>query len=163
MTLFRLKKKCGNHIGPPDKEGNRITYKAGDVVSSDDDLIARHPSKFELKQFSENEDGVAVATAPDIPWPAKRSKKKKKTSRRDEEPEEGEYGVDVTEEFSTASEVGLQVFEKSKWFTVIDPEDDEVLNEKKLRKDKVEAFLASYLQDGDGDDEDIDIEDEDED
>ena len=161
MGRFKLKSGCGNHI-ERDKEGKSVTYKSGDVVPSDRDLVNLFSGKFEvvLEQFSEG--GVAVATAPDIPGPARR-RKKKKTSRRNEEPEEGEYGVDVTKEFSTASEVGLQVFEKSKWFTVIDPEDDEVLNEKKLRKDKVEAFLASYLQDGDGDDEDTDIEDEDED
>jgi len=148
MTLFRLKKKCGNHIGPPDKKGNRITYKAGSVVPSDEDLIAKHPSKFELVPGQFSEDGVAIATAkaPDIPAPIK-SVVKKKEIPETPAPDENEHGIDVTKEFPNASIVELKVFEKSKWFTVIDPDNGEVLNDKKLRRNKVESFLAGYLPD----------------
>ena len=143
------------------KKGNRITYKAGDKVPSDEDLVAKYPNKFELVSGQSSEGGVAVATAPDIPVPRKVKGKGKssKSQSPDEMSKESEHGVDVTEDFPTAAKVELKVFEKSKWFTVIDPDNGEVLSEKKLRKDKVEDFLADYLQD---DDEDDDEEGEDE-
>lgn len=160
MVLFLLKPKCGNHIGPPDKEGNRTTYKSGDRVSSDDDLVARYPSKFELAP-GQSQEG-RVATAPDIPTPSKstiKSKSKKSEISNIPEPEKSEYGIDVTEEFPTASKVELKVFEKSRWFTVVDPDNNEVLNDKKLRRDKVEGFLVGYLpEEEEPDDDDIDEE-----
>ena len=171
MSTFRLKKKSGNHIGPPDAKGNRITYKSGDRVISDEDLVAKHPNKFELISAS---DEMPVPTSPNIPAPSKKKligkKESKSTKHKDmEEPiipeasEKSEHGVDVTKEFPTAIEAELLVFEKSKWFTVVDPDDDEVLNEKKLRRDKVEAFVADYLQDDDDEDNEDNDENEDED
>lgn len=159
MAVYLLKPKCGNYIGKPDADGNRITHKAGSKVSSDEDLVNKWPGKFELLSVS---DEGPVPTAPKIPTPVV---KKDSVAEKDmEEPDiktpvENEHGVDVSKAFPTAAEVELRVFEKSKWFTVVDPENGEVLNEKKLRKDKVEAFLAEYLPD----DEDIDDEEDTED
>jgi len=157
MGRFRLKPKCGNHI-ERDKKGKPVTYtsKSGhNIVESDRDLVTAFPGKFEVvpEQFSED-----VPTAPDIPEPSKKEKKitispKKVASKKTEIPE-SEYGVDVTKEFPTASEVELKVFEKLKWFTVVDPDNNEVLNDKKLRRDKVEGFLADYLRDEEDEDED---------
>jgi len=163
MERFRLKPRCGNHI-ERDKKGKPVTYKSGDIVESDRDLVTAFPGKFEVVPGQFSEDGVV--TAPNIPEPSKKEKKitispKKAISKKTEIPE-SEYGVDVTKEFPTASEVELKVFEKSKWLTVVDPDNNEVLNDKKLRRDKVEGFLADYLRDEEDEDEDED-ENEDED
>jgi len=160
MFTYLLKKGCGNHIGPPDKKGNRITYKAGDKVISEDDLVAKFPKKFELLS-SPPVDGNAK---PDIPVLDSKDKKvsKNKGTPKTVVPEESEHGVDVTKEFPTAVEAKLKVFEKSRWFTVIDPEDNEVLNEKKLRKKKVESFLADYLRPEDDDENDEEDDEEEE-
>jgi len=172
MAVYLLKKGCGNFIGKPDAKGNRTTYKALDRVSSDEDLVEKWPGKFTLLSAAE------VGPIPKAPKISGGKKNKKTTSEveynRDgtiytdmedpivkKTPVENKHGVDVSEEFPTAAKVDLQVFEKSKWFVVVDPENDEVLNEKKLRKDKVEPFLAEYLQE-DEDEEDEEDEDEDE-
>jgi len=159
MAVYLLKPKCGNYIGKPDADGNRITYKAGSKVSSDEDLVNKWPGKFELLSVS---DEGSVPVAPEIPVPV--VKKDFVTDKDMEEPiiktpKEGKHGIDVSDAFPTAAKVELKVFEKSKWFTVVDPDNDEVLNEKKLRKDKVEAFLADYLPDDDDEDEDEEDED----
>jgi len=156
MATFRLKEKCGNHIGPPDTKGFRKTYKAGDMIISDDDLVEKWPSKFVLVSDKRRK---SVATAPNIPVPSTKKKKKvseKKIQEDMEEPiiSESEHGIDVTAEFPTASKVDLKVFEKSKWYTVVDPDNNEVLNEKKLRQAKVESFLAEYEDDEDVEDVD---------
>ena len=88
---------------------------------------------------------------------------KSQSSELEEALEESEHGVDVTSDFPIVSKLDmeLKVFEKSKWFTVVDPENDEVLNEKKLRKGKVEGFLKDYLQDDEDGDEDEEEDDDD--
>jgi len=57
-----------------------------------------------------------------------------------------EHGIDVTSEFPTAAKVDLKVFKKGQWHTVIDPDDGTVLNEKKMRADKVDDFLQQYQE-----------------
>ncbi len=164
--MYRLKEKCGNHIGPPDAKGNRKTYTAGDKVTSDDDLVEKWSNKFVLVSPDEYKGAVK---APKIPNP-KRKKSKDKDVEYNKDgsvykdmedpvnvnkesktsvPEESEHGIDVTADFPTALKVNLIVFEKLKWYTVVDPDNNEVLNEKKLRQSKVEPFLAEYLQDDD--------------
>ena len=167
MTVYMLKKKCGNFVGPPDAKGNRTTYKSGDRVSSDEDLVTKWPGKFGLVGAY---DEGPVSDAPEIPTPSdKKAKKdakgkvtKTKTSKI-EPPAEGKHGIDVTKDFPTAATVELQVFEKSKWFTVIDPDNGEVLNEKKLRGKHVEDFLKDYLPDNEDTNDEDDDEDEDDD
>ena len=190
MAVYQIKKGCGDFIGKPDAKGNRITYKALDRIQSDEDLETKWPGRFTLISAS---DEIPVSKAPKIPG-GKKDKKDKKTTpeveyNRDgtiykdmedpiisdnvgtgfETPVENEHGVDVSKDFPTAAKVELQVFEKSKWFTVVDPDNGEVLNDKKLRKSKVEDFLADYLdenedaEDEDEDEEDTEDDDEDED
>lgn len=159
LLKFLLKPKCGDHV-EPDANGKPVKYVAGDVVPSKIDLVRTFPEKFELVEGQEVSKGEKLNT-PSIPLP--NEVKREITNVESETPEpiesetpsESEYGQDVSDEFPTASEVNLKVFEKSKWYTVIDPEEDnEVLNEKKLRKNAVEDFLAQYLSDDDADDED---------
>ena len=172
MAVYQIKKGCGDFIGKPDAKGNRITHKALDRIQSDEDLETKWPGRFTLISAS---DELPASKAPKIP-DGKKVKKDKKTTLeveynkdgtvyKDMEdpikkiPVENEHGVDVSKDFPTAAKVDLQVFEKSKWFTVVDPDNGEVLNDKKLRKSKVEDFLADYLDDN----EDAEDEDEDED
>jgi len=162
MGRFRLRPRCGNHI-EKNSEDKPITYKSGDVVKSDRDLTIAFPGKFEVVLGGEASEDMP--TAPNISKPSKKKKistsPKESASKKVEIPE-SEHGVDVTKEFPTASEVKLKVFEKSKWFIVVDPDNNEVLNEKKLRKGKVEDFLADYSSPEDEDDDEDEDEDEDE-
>ena len=45
--MFKLKSNCGNHI-ETDRKCERITYKSGNVVPSDKDLVTMFPNKFEV-------------------------------------------------------------------------------------------------------------------
>jgi len=132
---FRLKKNCGSHV-----EGGKI-YKAGDIIETDNDLAAifhgkdangnNRPGKFELIHDESLKDTGKEDTTrvrPDIAPPAA-----------------NEYGKDVSSEFPTADKVDVLVFEKSKWYTVVDKADGEVLSEKRLRRKDVEPFLEQYL------------------
>ena len=61
MATYLLNKKCGNHIGPPNKEGDRTTYKSGSKIVSDEDLAAKYPGKFTLINASGE---IPAPTAP---------------------------------------------------------------------------------------------------
>ena len=169
MAVYQIKKGCGNFIGKPDAKGNRTTYKALDRIQSDEDLEIKWPGRFTLISAS---DELPVSKAPKIPV-GKKVKKDKKTTPEVEYNKDGtiykdmedpviktsvesEHGTDVSKDFPTAAKVELQVFEKSKWFTVVDPDNGEVLNDKKLRRKNVEDFLADYVQDDKDEDDDDD-------
>lgn len=151
--LFRLKKGCGQHVG------NGKLYKPGDVIETSRDLPTifhgkdasgrNRPGKFE-KVYEDLKDTGAKDTSrirkPNIPPGVSPKQETKKVVD-----EESVHGKDVTSEFPTAEKVGVKVFEKSRWFTVVDTQDNSVLNEKKLRKKDVEPFLEQYLDiDDDG-------------
>jgi len=137
--LFKLKKRCGDHY----QNGKR--YRAGDIVESSLDLCVRFPAKFERDFAAEQKANTAPAVSkPNIPPPVDKGGDKNKPS-----PLSTKYGEDVTSKFPTAEEVEVLVFEKSKWYTVVDKADGEVLNEKKLRRKDVEPFLGQYLSDED--------------
>ena len=156
---FRLKPKCGDHLAR-NEQGEMITYKSGDVVESDRDLVAMFPRKFELV------GGMTTAAGnvsiPDIPIKDKGkggisgSSPEPLSFEKEEEKkkEKSKYGVDVTDEFPTAAKVKLTIFKKGSWFVVIDPGDGEVLNVKKLRKAEIEDFLGEYMEDDEDEDED---------
>ena len=149
---FRLKEKAGGHV-----EGNK-QYEAGDIIETDRDLIARFKGKFEKVHEDDLEDtGAPLQTKPNIPSPkAKRGKGSKDKSSQSpsdsdveitnlNDIEESEHGVEVTSNFPTAKKVKVQVWEKDGWYMVTDPEDDnEVLNEKKLRENQIEEFVHQY-------------------
>ena len=135
--LFKVKK--GTHYG----RGGKV-YKKGDSVESSRDLASVFSKeKFERDYAAEQKVGVAVVDKPNIPLPVAEVKE----SKEDDVKEFGEYGEDVTSEFPTADKVEVMVFGKSKWYTVVDKADGEVLNEKKLRRKEVEPFLEQYLND----------------
>lgn len=119
---FRLKKRCGSHI-EVDKKGEPVEYKAGDIVESERDLVALFSNKFEALYSAE------PVSSPDIPLPSIPA---------------GELDVDVTDSFTDGKAVGVRIFEKANWYTVIDAEDGKSLSEKKLRKSQVEDLIAEY-------------------
>lgn len=166
--LFRLKKKCGDHA-----QDGKI-YKSGDIVETDIDLCALFRNKFERAYEQELKDtGKEDTTAkkPNIPSPLGKDdevveeiisdslpKDEVETEEavsdfllEDDEPDknaedETEHGKDVTSEFPTAVKLRLKVFEKSKWYVVVDVSDGSVLNVKKLREKEVQSFIEQYLE-----------------
>jgi len=150
--IFKVKR--GIHYG---KDGK--VYKKGESVESLNDLVAIYGAvKFERDFVAEQKAGIAVVdNKPNIPPPVDKGEDKKSTSSP-----LSKYGEDVSSNFSNAAKVGVSVFEKSKWHTVVD-EDGEVLNEKKLRRKDVNPFLEQYLDLDEEDDLDEDEEEEDDD
>ena len=153
--LFKLKKGCGQHV-----EKGR-TYKAGEEVESEHDLVRMFPEKFELVPGQ-----ISVPAVPEIPAPItvkgsvdsenERPTLPKSTSDEDEKPKKktkgSKHGKDVTDDFPTAEGFGFKIYEKGGWFAVVDANDGAVINKKKLRKDGVETFLEEYDM-GDEDEE----------
>lgn len=157
---FELLKEAGSHIHTDGK-----TYKAGDVIESNVNLENMFRGKF--KKVYEAPKIKSKVKQPDIPkkkpiisTPTKgkgEGKKAKATPPANEPPPEpevskpitehkySEYGADVSAEFPLAERVELVICEQAHWYTVIDPEDNEVMNKTKLRKDAVNDFLEQYV------------------
>lgn len=157
--LFRLRKGCGNH------EQNGRLYKPGDIIETSLDL----PSMFKANKFERirktkghtgpADTGTVIATKTRPPS----SPTAEDVPEEDKNPRANRgYGKDVSSEFSTAKEAAVKVFRKGNWFLVVDKNDGQVLNEKKLRRKEVEPFIEQYLNPPEEDDvEDEDVEDED--
>jgi len=146
--LFKLKDKVGGH-----SENGKI-YKAGDTIESPHDLVDLFPNKFiRVDNVSAGGEGIAVPATPTIPEPTKGEgvsippPPSPESKLEPESPVESKHGVDITDEFPIASKVQLQVFKKGAWYTVVDPDDGEVMNEKKLRASQVTSFLQEYEED----------------
>lgn len=156
---FRIKKKCGNHVHTDGK-----TYGPGDVIESPDDLTLRFKGKFE-KVYTEQEEAEASAKPP-IPEPDEEvdgaldeiddddldedddeeDEEDDDEENDDEDDEEAsEHGDDVTDEFPIARKVNVKIYKKISWYTIVDANDGEVLNEKKLRKAAVKPFIKKNL------------------
>ena len=168
---FELLKHAGDHI----QDGK--TYVAGDIVESDENLENKFRGKFKRVYEAPTIKKVIQPTIakkkPDISTPAKGKGEGKVKSTQPTEPSPepavkveailehkySEYGADVSAEFPLAEKVEMIVCEKAHWFTVIDPEDDEVMNDTKLRKKDVNDFLEQYV-DPPVDDEEADEEEE---
>lgn len=111
---------CGNH-----RDGDK-TYKPGDVIESDMDLVATIRNKFERI------DGQVVAsqTAPDIPTPTSPSVPPPAGEGAVNEPapkpvtpaKKLKLGTNMTDDYSNATMLGYQVFwsEKNQRYTVVD-------------------------------------------
>ncbi len=131
-------------------QGN-VTYKKGSIVDTDLDLCERFSKeKFERMHELERTRGTVSAKKPSIPPPVDKGK-----GDTTSEPL-STYGKDVTSEFPTAADVEVKVFRKNKAYTVVDLEDNGVLNEDKLRRKDVEPFLEQYLGEEDEDNAEVD-------
>ncbi len=151
---MKFKLKGGSHIQ------DDVTYNKGDTITTDIDLAAKF-GKHRFERIGRMVDDNVKQ--PEIKSVRKGKGKKKKTSSKKtsskplpstssktkKEVKKEKYGMDVTEDFPTAVEAGFTIFEEEHWFTIVD-ENDEVLNDKKMRKKDVPAFLENYLaEDGD--------------
>lgn len=164
MTLYRLRKEChkqpvGNHV-EVDAKGKPHTIKPGETFESHRDLIAKfckgksgegckfekvHSDEMPIPDESPNipspagaiadTDGVDSDTTPSTIHP--------------------EFGEDITSEFPLAEEKEVKVYIKKHWCQIIDKTEDEeeVLNDSKLRKKAVNEFLKD-LEEVDEDEED---------
>ena len=167
---FRIKLKCGSHT----QDGKK--YIAGDTIESNVDLAKIFPFKFvkiegiapvnedvappdiPMLQEEGKEDSASKSLEPSFPEVETQQSNAtiplpSETKEEEIKEEESEYGKDVTAKFPSASKVKLKVYVKSNWYSVVDPDDGEVLNEKKLRKRAVTEFLKDYLE------EDVDADD----
>lgn len=143
---------AGSHI-----EGSK-EYNKGETVPCGRDLVAI----FGDNKFKEVFPVAAPVEAPkknDTQPPADTGAKS--DAKSDDAPEGGdkgkldhpddtgrsELGENVTKSFPKAVEADLQVFKKGVWHYVVDPADPaEALNEKALKADQVDGFLAKYLK-----------------
>ena len=146
---FLIQPKCGGHV-EPNKEGKPITYESGDIVETERDLVKLYGNKFKRVSPEQESPIEGDVSSPDIPIITKVGKGDEEVTSPSEplppgDVVENEHGVDVSDSFPLAKEVDLTVFEKSKWYTVVDPDDGTVLNEKRLHGEKqVKAFLNEY-------------------
>jgi hypothetical protein len=108
---FRLKDKVGSHFE------NGKEYKSGEVVNSNNDLIALFPEKFEKVNDSSEE-------------------KESSDSPKN-------YGTNVTKNFPEAIELGVTIFRKrNEGFFVID-EDGTLCNSESIT---TKASLSKFLR-----------------
>lgn len=133
---------------------DKTSYSKGDIITTDRDLAAKFgKNRFKrLGKFVDDDERVHQPVIHSAPAKNKKTAEKtaKKTAKKSSKPKENKLGLDVTEDFMVAKEAGLIVSEKEYWFTVSDKSGN-VLNDKKLRKKDVPAFLEEYLtDDGDG-------------
>jgi len=143
--LFKLKR--GKHC----QRDNKV-YKKGDTVESSLDLVTVFgKAKFERDYEAEKKIGIAaVISKPNISPPVDKVEDKGEGKSKSVL---SPFGKDVTSEFPAAEKIEVSVFEKSRWYTVVDEADDSVLNKKSLRRKEVEPFLNQYLEGVDTDEE----------
>ncbi len=164
VAKYRLSLKCGGHV-EVDEQGERHNIKAGETFESHRDLIAlfckgnAKRCKFELLSPLPLE---TPQRKPNIPSPQAdfdKGEGEGDTDTSSPNPAHPKFGEDITSEFPLAVDLSVKVFEKKYWCLVVDVEEgDEVLNEKKLRRKNVNAFLETI----EVEDEEEDPEDEDE-
>ena len=139
--LFKVKN--GEHRGRDKK-----VYKKGDIIESKADLRRIFRGKFR-EVHGKGPSSPEDVEKPKIPGPADEGGEDKEVAsppKSDTTEKPSEYGVKVTSEFPTAKKVKLDVYRKAFWHVVVDPENGNVLNDKKLRKKDVEPFLAQYRE-----------------
>lgn len=135
---MRFKLLEGKHHGPGDAGK---TYKKGDIVQSNSDLVKIFPGKFSLESA-----GI------DPEKPSKKAEKKtvkaadgKKSKKADAAL--SARGTDVTDKFPLAEEEGFLVFQRDKKFHVYEGEADTapIKGGEGLGEEAVESFLKTYL------------------
>jgi len=166
--LFKLKKDVASH-----RDENGKVYEPGDTIESEHDLVRMWPTKFDLISGSAKQ--TDIPSAPSIPAPAKTDGQKGKGSvevgtttlpkskkKKGDEEKESAHGKNVTADFPSAKKGGFKIYEKGNWFTVVDANDGEKMNEKALRKKDVQTFLNKFAAapDDNEDDENSDEDDE---
>ena len=135
--LFQMKEKVGPHV---DEKGKK--YKSGDFIESDRPLDKIMPHKF-TEVTDGGVEGKNAPVRPEIPGPVSGGDGHAVASSP--EIEASPHGTDVTEKFELAKAAKLQVFENNKWYTIIDPEDDTVITDKKIRRKQIDGVLKDFI------------------
>lgn len=131
---FRL--TGGSHVA-----GDR-SYKKGDVIESDKDLVKIFVNKFE--RLHDEDTPVSKGTQIDVPGQAPRP------AEAEEEAAEVEgLGVDVSAEFPEAAEADVLVFKAGKLYTVADADEptkalnvDALTSKKAVKEYITKKFLS---------------------
>ena len=138
MGFYRLKPKVGGHI-----EGE-TSYVSGDIVESDRDLAAKHPTKFEKVHD--------IPSNPKLDKPLQAAERAVSPEVVKEAAEEAVdttkiksiLGKNVTEHFPVALAAELLVLKRGVKFRVADPDmPDRSLTAKGMTKDELTAWLAA--------------------
>jgi len=151
MTLYRLKedsnkRPCGNHV-EVDANGKQKTIKPGEVFESNRDLIAKFCKGNSKRGKFEKVYPDEIPTPdklPNIPSPSAVTDTGGEDRATSSPIIHPEFGEDITSEFPLAKEKEVKVYIKKHWCQIIDKTDDdeEVLNNSKLRRKDVNAFLS---------------------
>ena len=123
MSLYRL--KCGKH------HANGVRYTKGDIVSSEEDLVANFgDARFEPVA----DNSTDVPSEPEVFTPPKSDKS-------------SEFGEECTSEFGQeyAESCGITIFKADGWYKVIN-KDGELIGGKAHRKDEIAMVLASLSE-----------------
>lgn len=148
--IFKMKEGVGGHVHQEKPGADLIPLKAGDTVKTDVDLAAMFPDKFERAQGLPETAFVAgpVSEGPPKPKDQPPVKGKPSSTKSEEKSEKTSLGKDVTAKFPKAGEEDFKVFTKDRGYWVAESDDPTTpLNETKLKKDEVDAFIDKYLQD----------------
>lgn len=145
MTLYRLRKGCGDHV-EVDKKGKAHHIKVEETFESHRDLIAKfckgNPDRCKFVKVYPD-DVIEPDKAPNIPLPGAIANMGGDDAHASSPNIHPEYGEDITSEFPLAVEKEVKVYVKKHWCQVVDETEDgeEVLNDAKLRKKHVDEFL----------------------
>ncbi len=150
MTLYRLEKEynkqpCGSHV-EVDEQGQQHLIKPGETFESHRDLIAKFckGNSKRCKFTKVHPDEITPPDeSPNIPSPGAIADTDGEDSDTSPSIIHSEFGEDITSEFPLAEGKEVKVYIKKSWCQIIDETEDgeEVLNDKKLRKPHVDAFL----------------------
>ncbi len=159
MTLYRLKKGCGDHV-EVDKKGKPHSIKPGETFESHRDLIVKfckgNPDRCKFQKVYPD-DVPAPDEAPNIPLPETADDTGGEDTTTSSPTIHPEFGEDITSEFPLAEEKEVKVYVKKHWCQIVDTTEDEeeVLNDSKLRRKNVNEFLADLeeVEEDEGDEE----------
>ncbi len=163
MTLYKLRKEvnkqpCGDHV-EIGRDGKQHLIKPGETFESHRDLIAKFckgksGNRCRFEKVHPNEV-PAPDEAPNIPSPGAIADMGGEDTTTSPPIIHPEYGEDITSEFPLAEEKEVKVYIKKHWCQVVDEDGDgeEVLNESKLRKKHVNAFLKDLEEEDEEEDE----------
>lgn len=131
-------------IGGAHREG-RTTYKSGDIISSDHDLVKAFKGKFIKVPHAEAAPAPVVTPAPTAAKPAQPVLKVHTNPTT--EPDTSNRGKDVTKDFKEAVKNHYLVFKRSWSHTIYNPDDmANPLNKSALKKKDVDTFIKKFVE-----------------
>ena len=132
MSKFTFKLLAGNY-----RSADKKNYNSGDIVESDRELDKIFVNKF--SRVGATEAPTEPPKAPADSAPANNDKTPASA------PDDDDKGENITAEYPDAVDAGLEVYKKSGWCTVLDPETGDHLNKTGLRENLVADFIEDHL------------------